>query len=148
MANIRAERLARIADRIPLQHVMGPKSGDLLVLGWGCTYGAIRSAVRRMRQQGYSVAGAHLRYLNPFPKNLGAILSSYKTILVPELNMGQLSLLLQAKYPSQVIVPFNKVQGLPFKITENLRPKLPKYWVLQRAHRYRGIQIWQTLLKH
>lgn len=118
MANIRAERLARIADRIPLQHVMGPKSGDLLVLGWGCTYGAIRSAVRRMRQQGYSVAAAHLRYLNPFPKNLGAILSSYKTILVPELNMGQLSLLLQAKYPTQVIVPFNKVQGLPFKITE------------------------------
>ena len=118
MANIRAERIARIADRIPLQHVMGPKSGDLLVLGWGCTYGAIRSAVRQCQQRGSSVAAAHLRYLNPFPKNLGAILSRYKTILVPELNMGQLSLLLKARYPGQRIVPFNKVQGLPFKISE------------------------------
>lgn len=117
MANMRAERLARIADRIPLQRVMGPKSGDLLVVSWGSTYGAVRSGVRKARQQGHSVAAAHLRYLNPFPKNLGDILSSYKTILVPELNMGQLSLLLKAQYPGRII-PFTKVEGSPFKISE------------------------------
>ncbi|MGA1195505.1 MAG: 2-oxoacid:acceptor oxidoreductase subunit alpha [Candidatus Latescibacterota bacterium] len=117
MANIRAERLARIADRIPLQKVMGPKTGDLLVVGWGGTYGAIRTAVRRAQNKGQSVAATHLRYLNPFPKNLGDILQRYKQILVPELNMGQLSLLLNAKYPKRVI-SFPKVQGLPFKISE------------------------------
>ena len=117
MANIRAERLARIADRIPLQKVMGPKTGDLLVVGWGGTYGAIRTAVRRAQKNGQKVAATHLRYLNPFPKNLGDILQRYKQILVPELNMGQLSLLLNAKYPKRVI-SFPKVQGLPFKISE------------------------------
>lgn len=117
MANIRAERVARIADRIPLQKVMGPKSGDLLVVGWGGTYGSIRTAVRRAQQKGHSVAATHLRYLNPFPKNLGDILQRYKHILVPELNMGQLALLLNAKYPKRVI-SFPKVQGLPFKISE------------------------------
>ena len=117
MANIRAERLARIADRIPLQKVMGPKSGDLLVVGWGGTYGAIRTAVRRAQKKGQKVAATHLRYLNPFPKNLGDILQRYKQVLVPELNMGQLSLLLNAKYPKRAI-SFPKVQGLPFKISE------------------------------
>lgn len=117
MANIRAERVARIADRIPLQKVMGPKSGDLLVVGWGGTYGAIRSAVRRAQQKGQTVAATHLRYLNPFPKNLGDILQRYKYVLVPELNMGQLSLLLNAKFPKRV-VSYPKVQGLPFKISE------------------------------
>jgi 2-oxoglutarate ferredoxin oxidoreductase subunit alpha len=117
MANIRAERITRIADRIPLQRVMGPRSGDLLVVGWGGTYGAIRTAVRRAQQKGQSVAATHLRYLNPFPKNLGDILNRYKQVLVPELNMGQLSLLLNAKYPKRVI-SYPKVQGLPFKISE------------------------------
>ena len=117
MANIRAERLARVADRIPLQKVMGPKSGDVLVVGWGGTYGAIRSAVKRAQQKGQSVAATHIRYLNPFPKNLGDILQRYKHVLVPELNMGQLSLLLNAHFPKRVI-SFPKVQGLPFKISE------------------------------
>jgi 2-oxoglutarate ferredoxin oxidoreductase subunit alpha len=117
MANMRAERLARIADRIPLQKVMGPQTGDLLVVGWGSTYGAIRTAVRRAQNKGQSVAATHLRYLNPFPKNLGDILKRYKKVLVPELNMGQLSLLLNAKYPVRVI-SYPKVQGLPFKISE------------------------------
>ena len=117
MANIRAERLARVADRIPLQTVMGPKSGDLLVVGWGGTFGAIRTAVRRAQLKGQKVASTHLRYLNPFPKNLGDILQRYKHVLVPELNMGQLSLLLNAKFPKRVI-SYPKVQGLPFKISE------------------------------
>jgi 2-oxoglutarate ferredoxin oxidoreductase subunit alpha len=117
MVNTRAEKVAAIADRIPLQDVEGPSRGELLVLGWGGTYGALRSAVRKAQSDGLSVAHAHIRYLNPFPKNLGNILTRYRKVLVPELNMGQLSLLLNAKFPLRV-VPFNKVKGQPFKISE------------------------------
>ncbi|MCZ6632953.1 MAG: 2-oxoacid:acceptor oxidoreductase subunit alpha [bacterium] len=117
MVNLRAEKVARIADRIPLQEVEGPEYGELLVVGWGSTYGAIHSAVRRSQVLGQSVAATHLRYLNPFPRNLGEILSRYQKVLVPELNMGQLSFLLDAKYPLKVI-SYPKVQGLSFKISE------------------------------
>ncbi|MDA0746622.1 MAG: 2-oxoacid:acceptor oxidoreductase subunit alpha [bacterium] len=117
MVKTRAKKIARIANRIPLQQVYGPPSGELLVVGWGSTFGAIRSAVRRSRAKGESVAHAHIRYLNPFPKNLEAVLSRYRKILVPELNMGQLSMLLNAKFPIRV-VSFPKVQGQPFKISE------------------------------
>ena len=117
MVKVRAEKVARIADRVPEQTVMGPEYGELLVVGWGSTYGAIRSAVRRAQAQGYPVAAAHLRYLNPFPRNLGDILTRYRKVLVPEMNMGQLALLLNARYPVEVI-SYPKVQGLPFKISE------------------------------
>ena len=96
---------------------MGPDQGDLLVLGWGGTFGAICSAVANAQQQCRSVAAAHLRYLNPFPKNLGNVLGRYRQVLVPELNMGQLALLIQARYPVRVI-PLGKVQGQPFSIAE------------------------------
>ncbi len=117
IVKIRAEKVARIADRIPRQEVYGPVSGDLLIVGWGSTFGAIRSAVRKARTRGQSVAHAHLRYLNPFPRNLKNVLSRYKKVLVPEMNMGQLSLLLNARYPLKVI-SFPKVKGQPFKISE------------------------------
>lgn len=117
MVKIRAEKVARIARRIPPQDIYGPASGELLVVGWGSTFGAIRSAVRRARAGGKSVAHAHVRYLNPFPRNLGTILSRYRKILVPEMNLGQLALLLDVRYPVRV-VPFSKVQGQPFKISE------------------------------
>ena len=119
MVKIRAEKVARIADRIPKQDVYGPLAGDLLVIGWGSTYGAIRTAVRRAVSNGRSVAHAHVRYLNPFPANLGSLLLRYRKILVPELNGGQLSLLLNARYPLRVI-SYPKVQGQPFKISEIL----------------------------
>jgi len=113
----RAEKIGRIANFIPDLEVAGPDEGDLLVIGWGGTFGAIYAAVKQMQEEGKSVASTQLRYLNPFPKNLGNILSRYKQVLVPELNLGQLSLLLQARFPVRV-VPFNKVQGQPFQIRE------------------------------
>ena len=120
MVKIRKEKVAKIANRIPEQDVFGPPSGDLLIVSWGSTFGAVRSAVRKAQAQGKSVSSAHLRYLNPFPKNLGDILSRYKKIVVPEMNLGQLSLLLNAHFPIKVIA-YPKVQGQPFKISEITR---------------------------
>ena len=117
MTMLRMERVARIVDDIPDIEVVGPESGDLLVVGWGGTYGAITTAAENARKAGKSVASAQIRYLNPFPGNLGKVLGSYKKVLVPELNTGQLSLLLRAKFLVDAI-GFNKVAGSPFKIAE------------------------------
>ena len=117
MIRLRAEKIDRIAEDVDELQVMGPAEGELLVLGWGSTAGAIRSAVERVQKRGGSVAAAHLRHLNPFPKNLGKVLKRYEQVLVPEMNMGQLRLLLRAKYLVDV-VGLNKIQGLPFKIVE------------------------------
>jgi 2-oxoglutarate ferredoxin oxidoreductase subunit alpha len=117
MVKLRAEKVERIANDIPLAEVEGDNEGDLLVVGWGSTYGAIRTAVTREREKGKSVSHLHLRYLNPMAKNVGEILYKYKHVLVPELNLGQLIKVLRAKY----LVPaigLNKVQGLPFKSVE------------------------------
>lgn len=117
MVKIRAEKIERIANDLPLAEVEGDPEGELLVVGWGSTYGAIKSAVEKKRSEGKSVSMLHLRYLNPFQKNVGEILYRFKQILVPEMNLGQLSKLLRAKY----LVPamtLSKVQGLPFKAIE------------------------------
>jgi 2-oxoglutarate ferredoxin oxidoreductase subunit alpha len=117
MIKLRAEKIERIAEDIPLQHVEGEKAGDLLVVGWGSTYGAIKSAVTNARERGLSVSQAHLRYVSPFPRNLGEILRGYKQVLVPEINNGQLITLLRAKY----LVPavgFNVIKGLPLPADE------------------------------
>ncbi len=89
----------------------------MLVLGWGSTYGPIGAACRRVRKAGLSVAQTHLRHLNPFPKDLGEVLRRYDAVLVPEMNLGQLSLLLRAKYLVDV-VGYNHVRGLPLKAAE------------------------------
>jgi 2-oxoglutarate ferredoxin oxidoreductase subunit alpha len=89
----------------------------LLVLGWGSTYGSIGAAVRRTRREGHNVAQAHLRHLNPFPANLGEVLRRYDKVLVPEINLGQLALLLRGKYLVDVI-SYNRVRGLPFRAAE------------------------------
>lgn len=118
MVHLRAEKVARIANDIPPVEVLGdPSGGDLLVIGWGSTYGAIDQAVGRVRRRGGKVSCAHLRYLNPFPRNLGEVLSRFDKVLVPEMNMGQLRLLLRAKYLVDAI-GLNKIQGQPFKIKE------------------------------
>ncbi len=117
MTLVRKERIDRMVNDIPPIEVSGPESGDLLVVGWGGTYGAITTAAENARKAGKSVASAHIRYLNPFPANLGEVLSRYKRVLVPELNLGQLSVLLRAKYLVDA-VPFNKIAGQPFKIAE------------------------------
>lgn len=117
MIDTRAKKVANVAQTIPPQAVAGPESGDLLVLSWGGTFGACSTAVRRLQAQGKSVAHAHLRYLNPFPTNLGDLLKSYKRVLVPELNMGQLLMLLRSKFLIDAI-GLNKVQGKPFTVSE------------------------------
>ncbi|HYB46317.1 MAG TPA: 2-oxoglutarate ferredoxin oxidoreductase subunit alpha, partial [Streptosporangiaceae bacterium] len=89
----------------------------VLVLGWGSTYGSISAAVRRVRNAGHPVAQAHLRHLNPFPPNLGDVLRRYDQVLLPEINLGQLALLLRGRFLVDVI-SYNRVRGLPFRAAE------------------------------
>jgi 2-oxoglutarate ferredoxin oxidoreductase subunit alpha len=117
MVNLRAKKVADIALDIPPQEVNGPAKGKLLVLSWGGTYGACATAVREAQELGESVAHAHLRYLNPFPRNLGEILRNYEKVLVPELNRGQLRLLVRGEFLVDAI-GLNKVQGKPFSVHE------------------------------
>ena len=117
MVNLRAQRVADIAKDIPPQPIDGPDEGDSLVLSWGGTYGACTTAVQQCRADGLSVAHAHVRYLNPFPANLGKVLASYRRVLIPELNLGQLSMLMRAKYALDPVC-LNKVQGKPFTAEE------------------------------
>jgi len=117
MVHTRARKVALIADDIPPQAVEGPESGKLLVVSWGGTYGSVRTAVRQALAQGKSVAHAHLRYLNPFPKNLGEILKRYEKILVPELNLGQLRFLLRGTFLVDA-EGLNKIEGKPFLVSE------------------------------
>ena len=113
----RIDKVAGVANYIPLQEVEGPDSGKLLVISWGGTYGAVRTAVRAVQLQGKSVAHAHLRHMNPFPRNLGELIGRYEKVLIPELNSGQLSLLIRAKYLVDA-VGLNKIQGKPFLVNE------------------------------
>ncbi len=117
MTQLRAQKVALIADEIPDLQVFGPERGDLLILGWGSTYGAIRSAVERLQAQGRSVAHAHLRHLNPFPRNTGDVLARYRRVLIPEVNMGQLRLLIRGRYLVDA-VGLNRVRGKPYQISE------------------------------
>ena len=114
----RALKVARLANVIPEQSVVGPQEGDLLVVSWGSTFGAARSAVNQLQKQGHTVSHTHIRYLNPFPRNLGDILSRFDRILVPEMNLGQLIILLRGRYGTHNFIPFAKVQGRPFAIKE------------------------------
>jgi 2-oxoglutarate/2-oxoacid ferredoxin oxidoreductase subunit alpha len=117
MVKTRAKKIANIAEDIPLLEITGDPGADLLVVGWGGTYGAILSAVQRSEHKGYKVAHAHLRYLNPMPSNTGETLKRFKKILVPELNSGQLVRLLRAEFLVDA-VGLNKVQGRPFLVSE------------------------------
>jgi 2-oxoglutarate ferredoxin oxidoreductase subunit alpha len=117
MINTRARKVALVADDVPEQDVSGPASGKLLVVSWGGTYGACATAVREARAAGGSVAHCHLRYLNPFPRNLGELLGRYEKVLVPELNRGQLRMLLRAEYLVDAI-GLNKIKGKPFTVAE------------------------------
>ncbi len=117
MIRLRAQKIKNMHNEIPKLEVDGNGSGNLLVLGWGGTYGAIKDAVDGARAEGYDVSQAHLNYLNPFPKNLGDILNSFKKILIPEINLGQLSKIIRDEFLIDVI-QYNKIRGLPFKSIE------------------------------
>ena len=124
MVHLRAEKVEKIADFIPLiKPDSGPAKGKMCVLGWGSTYGAIKTALLELAQEGYKdIAHLHLRHMNPFPKNLGEMLHGYDKVLVPEMNTGQLIQLIRAKY----LVPavgLNKIQGQPFT-TEEVKAKI------------------------
>ena len=117
MVRIRAAKVEAIAQDIPDAVPVGDQSGDLLILAWGSTHGAITAALNSQREKGHSIGHYHMRHLNPLPKNLGEVIKRYKKVLVPELNMGQLSMILRAKYLVDT-VGLNKIQGRPFKQAE------------------------------
>ena len=113
MVNIRQAKVDMIADHIPLQQIdSGPEKGKVLVVGWGSTYGAIKSAVLQLQAEGHAVSHAHIRYLRPFPKNLGEILNNFEHVLIPEINNGQLIKIIRDQYLIDA-KPYNKVMGIP-----------------------------------
>jgi 2-oxoglutarate ferredoxin oxidoreductase subunit alpha len=117
MTELRQAKVDKIAEEIPPVEPYGDASGDLLLLGWGGTYGAILTAVNRARAKGQKVSCLHLRHLNPLPRNLGDVLKRFKHVLVPELNTGQLRLLVRGKFLVDAR-GLNKVQGKPFLVEE------------------------------
>jgi len=117
MCNIRQKKVEYAANNIPLQEVEGDESGDLLVISWGGTYGSVEMAVRALQKEGKKISMMHLRYIHPMPKNIGDVIKGFKKVIVPELNMGQMVHVINAKYACNAI-PYNKVEGLPFKISE------------------------------
>jgi 2-oxoglutarate ferredoxin oxidoreductase subunit alpha len=120
MVRARAAKVAGIAREIPPTNIRGPEVGDVLIVGWGSTFGSISAALDELRARGRAVAHVHLRYLNPLPSDLGGILRRYKRVLVAELNTGQLLKVLRAEYAVDA-VGLNKIQGQPFKVNEIVR---------------------------
>ena len=118
MSEYRAEKVARVADYIPEQEIMGDKEGDLLVVSWGGTYGNMIEAVKELQSEGKKVSLAHFNYINPLPKNTKDIFKGFKKIIVPELNLGQFVLLLRMNFPEFKFEQYNKIQGLPFMVKE------------------------------
>jgi 2-oxoglutarate ferredoxin oxidoreductase subunit alpha len=125
MVLMRQAKVDRAAQDIPDVEVFGEKSGKVLVLGWGSTYGSITSAVERLQAEGKPVSSAHLRHLNPFPSNLGEVLRSFERVIIPEMNLGQLATMIRAKYLVDAVA-FSKVKGRPFQIREIVK-KVEEY---------------------
>ncbi|MBI9035129.1 MAG: 2-oxoacid:acceptor oxidoreductase subunit alpha [Bacteroidales bacterium] len=118
MVHLREEKVNRVANYIPLQDVVGDDEGDLLVVSWGGTYGGVLTAVQEMQAEGKKVSHAHFHYIQPLPSNTAEIFSRFKTIVVPELNSGQFVNFLRMKHPEFKYEQYNKVQGLPFMVSE------------------------------
>ncbi|MDP4116820.1 MAG: 2-oxoglutarate ferredoxin oxidoreductase subunit alpha, partial [Bacteroidota bacterium] len=117
MIRLRAQKIKNIQNDIPDIIVEGEQEGELLVLGWGGTFGAIKESVLKVREKGLKVSQAHLKYINPMPKNLGKVLKQFKKVLIPEINLGQLAVLIKSEYLTPVI-QFNVVRGLPFRTSD------------------------------
>jgi 2-oxoglutarate ferredoxin oxidoreductase subunit alpha len=118
MVELRDEKVKKVAEFIPEQEVIGEQEGELLVIGWGGTYGALVTAVDELRGEGRSVSLAQFNYINPLPVNTGDILKRFRIKIVCELNMGQFATYLRSKHPDHVYFQYNKVKGLPFMISE------------------------------
>jgi len=120
MTKIREAKVEKIAEFVPEQTIdVGDDSGDLLILGWGSTYGVIQSVARTLIAEGHSVSHAHLRYLRPFPRNLGELMKRFRKVLIPEMNTGQLAGLIRNKFLLDV-AQYNKIQGVPITKSELL----------------------------
>jgi 2-oxoglutarate ferredoxin oxidoreductase subunit alpha len=119
MIHLRAEKIKNIENDIPELKVDGDQQGELLILGWGGTYGAIKEAVIKSRALGMKISQAHFQYLNPFPKNTAEVLKRFDKVLIPEINLGQLAKLVRSEYLIDVI-QFNVVRGLPFRVSDIL----------------------------
>ena len=118
MTHIRRDKRNKVADNIPLQDIdQGTETGDILVLGWGGTYGSIRTVVHQLRLEGVDISHAHLRYINPFPRNLEKLLKGFNQVIIPEINDGQLVKIIRSEYLIPAI-PINKVKGQPFGVSE------------------------------
>lgn len=117
MSDIRQAKIETVAENIPPQEIEGESSGDLLIISWGGTYGAVEMAMRALQKEGKKISLMHLRYINPMPKNVGEVIKKFKKVIVPELNMGQMVHIINAKFGCNAI-GYNKVAGLPFKISE------------------------------
>ncbi|HSM92437.1 MAG TPA: 2-oxoacid:acceptor oxidoreductase subunit alpha [Anaeromyxobacteraceae bacterium] len=118
MVKTRAQKIANVVEDVPDAEVFGEPSGRLLMVSWGGTFGAVRGAAEALREQGKGVSHVHLRWLNPLPKNLGAVLRRFEKVLVPEVNDGQLALYLRARFPGVDPLQFNRINGKPIKISE------------------------------
>jgi len=118
MVEIRQEKVDRVADFIPEQEIIGESEGDLLVIGWGGSYGALFTAVKDLQEEGYSISLAQFNYINPLPKNTAKVLQGFKRRIVCELNLGQFADYLRSKHTCFEFLQYNKVQGLPFMISE------------------------------
>jgi 2-oxoglutarate ferredoxin oxidoreductase subunit alpha len=118
MTRLRDDKISRIATGIPNQKVWGKETGDLLVAGWGGTYGALYTAVQEMIEEGHSISLAQFTYIDPLPLNVSEVFSGFSKIIVCELNLGQFASYLRSKLPQFAYLQFNKVQGLPFLISE------------------------------
>ena len=119
MTRIRAEKVKRVQNYIPDQETEFADSGDLLVVGWGGTYGSLHSAVKHLNEEGFTKIGfAHFHYLNPLPKNTDELFKRFKKIVICELNTGQFIKVLKANYTGHEFLQFNKIQGLPFANNE------------------------------
>jgi 2-oxoglutarate ferredoxin oxidoreductase subunit alpha len=143
MVHLRIEKIQGIAKDIPELTVFGAAQGDLLVLGWGGTFGAIHHAVERVQRLGLSVAASQLDYLNPFPANLGELLRSYRQVLIPELNAGQLRMLIRAEFLIDA-AGLNKITGQPFRTSE-IELEILRLLGVQNAHSQDSLPSTETV---
>jgi 2-oxoglutarate ferredoxin oxidoreductase subunit alpha len=118
MVKTRAQKIANVVEDVPDAVVNGAPSGELLLLSWGGTYGSVRTTAEQLRAEGKPVSHVHLRWMNPLPKNLGAVLRSFKKVLVPEVNDGQLANVIRMRYPGVDPIQFNRINGKPIKVAE------------------------------
>jgi 2-oxoglutarate ferredoxin oxidoreductase subunit alpha len=118
MVKTRAQKIRNVVEDVPDLAVEGPQQGEVLLLSWGGTYGSVRTAAEELRAAGKSVGHAHLRWMNPMPKNLGAILKSFKKVLIPEVNDGQLAFVIRGHFPGVDPVQFNRINGKAIRVSE------------------------------